>query len=364
MTADRAVAAAVILGLAAMLGVGVWLLSETPGTLVNEPPGRLGPTPNAEDEAIVIVVEQGDTADDVAAKLADAGVIESARLFRVLASLIGVSDDLIAGEYEFGQGESALTTVRRISQGVTSPLVVTIREGLRAEEVAELLERRDVVAADEFLRALGDQYRASFLAAMPPESSLEGFLFPATYGFSREAGGHDVVQQLLDAFDQRYREDILPRLVAAGGSLSLRQIVTLASIIEREAQVPEERPVIASVFLNRLQAGALLQADPTVQYAVAADPDSVEQFGYWKQELTLTDLAIDSAYNTYVNVGLTPGPIASPGLDSLLAALEPAGTNFLFFVACTDGSGRHAFAETLEEHNRNVQATAGGECPE
>ena len=181
MTADRAVAAAVILGLAALLGVGVWLLSETPGTLVNEPPERLGPTPNAEDEAIVIVVEQGDTADDVAEKLADAGVIESARLFRVLASLIGVSNDLIAGEYELGRGESALTTVRRISQGVTSPLVVTIREGLRTEEVADLLERRNVVSADEFLRALGDQYRASFLAALPPESSLDGFLFPATY---------------------------------------------------------------------------------------------------------------------------------------------------------------------------------------
>ena len=364
MRADRAIAIAVILAFSGMAGLGAWLLSGTPGTLVNEAPPVLGPAAEADGEPVILVVAPGETASDVAENLAAAGVIESSRLFRVLASLMGVGDDLIAGEYEFRRGETALTTVRRISQGHTSPLVVTVLEGLRVEEIAELLERRNVVSGDEFKRALGDQYSGSFLEALPPATALEGFLFPATYGFSRTAGGHEVVQLLLDAFDQRYREEILPRLVVASSDLTLLQIVTLASIIEREARVAEERPLIASVFINRLEAGFLLQADPTVQYAVGSDPASSDEFGYWKRELTLADLAIDSPYNTYVSVGLPPGPIANPGLDSLLAALEPADTNFLFFVACDDGSGRHAFAETLEEHNLNVSQSGGGECPE
>jgi UPF0755 protein len=360
MNAARALPALVILGLAVLLGVGVWLLSATPGTLVNEQPSRLGPTPRLDSETVIVRVEDGDSAREIGEKLEDGGVIQSARLFRVLASLMGVGDDLVAGDYEFEQGETALTAVRRISQGVTAPLVVTIPEGLRAEEIGGLLERRGVVSADEFRRALSDVYNASFLSELPPGSGLEGFLFPATYGFSREAGGHQVVQQLLDAFDQRYRERILPLLAAADGR-SLRDVVILASIVEREARVPEERPTIASVFLNRLEIGLPLQADPTVQYALGNDPDSVEQFGYWKQELTAADLAVASPYNTYVNVGLPPGPIASPGLDSILAALESADTNYLFFVACADGS--HAFAETLEEHNQNVREIDSGECP-
>ncbi|HWQ28370.1 MAG TPA: endolytic transglycosylase MltG, partial [Dehalococcoidia bacterium] len=136
------------------------------------------------------------------------------------------------------------------------------------------------------------------------------------------------------------------------------QVVTLASIVEREARVPEERPLIASVFLNRLRLGIPLQADPTVQYALANDPANVEAFGYWKSELTVDDLRLDSPYNTYVYVGLPPGPICNPGLDAIRAVLRPAQTNYLFFVAKPDGS--HAFAETLEEHERNVAQYQGG----
>ncbi|OGO50820.1 MAG: hypothetical protein A2148_03890 [Chloroflexi bacterium RBG_16_68_14] len=351
MSSARAVPALILLGLAALLGVGIWLLSETPGTLVNEEPPRLGPTRQPGGETVIVQVEQGDSARDVGEKLEDAGVIQSARLFRVLTSLMGVGDDLVTGDYEFERGETALSAVRRISQGVTAPLIVTIPEGLRAEEIGELLERRGVISADEFRRALGDEYQVSFLAELPPGAGLEGFLFPATYGFSRETSGHQVVQQLLDAFDQRYRERLLPELAAADAR-PLYEIVVLASIVEREARVPEERPLIASVFLNRLELGLPLQADPTVQYALGNDPESVRQFGYWKQELTLADLLVASPYNTYVNVGLPPGPIANPGLDSLLAAVRPAETNYLFFVARPDGS--HVFAETLEEHRRNV----------
>lgn len=349
MTIDRVMPALVLLGLAALLGVGVWLLSGTPGTLVNEEPPVLGPTPQPQ-AMIIVHVEEGDSAAEIGEALEEAGVIQSARLFRVLASLIGVGDDLAPGDYELEQGETALSAVRRISQGITASLIVTIPEGLRTEEIAELLERRGVVSVEAFRDALAGQYTASFLQALPSAAGLEGFLFPATYGFSRGVLPHQVVQQLLDAFDQRYREEILPLL--SSQELSLHDAVTLASIVEREARVAEERPLIASVFLNRLESGLPLQADPTVQYALGSDPASVAQFDYWKQELTLADLAVASPYNTYVTVGLPPGPIANPGLDSILAVLEPADTNYLFFVARPDGS--HVFAETLEEHRQNV----------
>lgn len=350
MTAQRALPFIVALSLAALLAVGAWLLSGTPGTLVNEDPQPLGPTVSADTQPIIVPVEEGDSARDVGEKLEQAGVIESARLFRVLSSLMGVGDDLIAGDYEFQPGETALTAVRRISQGVTSPLIVTIPEGLRREEIGELLERRGVLTAQQFRQALGEPYEASFLTELPAGAGLEGFLFPATYGFSRQTTAHDAVQQLLTAFEQRYEQELRPAL--ARGGKPLFETVILASIVEREAVVPEERPLIASVFLNRLALGLPLQADPTIQYAAARNPESVRQFGYWKQELTLADLAIDSPYNTYGNVGLPPGPIANPGLDSLLAAANPADSNYLFFVARPDGS--HVFAETLEEHRQNV----------
>lgn len=352
MTATRLVPVLVLFGLVAIVGAAIWLLSETPSTLVNEAPPLLGPTRQPASEVIVVIVTEGDSAEEIGEKLEDADVVQSARLFRVLASLLGVSDDMSAGDYEFESTVTALTAVQRISQGVTASRVVTIREGLRAEEIGELLEERGVVSAEDFRNALGVSYIAPFLEA-EPEGGLEGFLFPATYGFSRSVLPHMVVQQMLDAFDQRYREEIRPLLPQAGGR-SLSDVVTLASIVEREAVVPEERPTIAGVFLNRLALGLPLQADPTVQYAVASDPASVAQFGYWKEELSLADLALPSPYNTYVNVGLPPGPIANPGLDSILAALRPAETNFLFFVARPDGS--HAFAETLEEHRQNVCA--------
>jgi len=358
MSARLLAPVALVIGFIALLAAGVWQLSDTPGNLVNEAPPRLGPTRSPEGETVIVPVEEGDNAEEIGKKLEDAGVIESARLFRVLTSLMGVGDDLAAGDYEFERGETALTAVRRISQGITAQNIVTFREGLRLGEFAQVLEERSVITTGEFVAALGEPYQATFLSELPPGAGLEGFLFPATYGFAQEITAHDAVQQLIDAFDQRYREEILPRLGPSGRTLF--DVITMASIVEREAQVAEERPLIASVFWNRVAQGLPLQADPTVQFAAGNDPASVAEFGYWKAELTLQDLAIDSPYNTYVNVGLPPGPIASPGLDSILAALEPAQTNYLFFVARQDGS--HLFAETLEEHNANVCSVYPERC--
>jgi UPF0755 protein len=349
MSAPRRRRALVLLGLIALAGACVWLLLGTPGSLLNGRPPRLGPEPQP-NETVVVHVDQGDSAATIGRKLEQSGVIDSARLFRVLASLMGVGAKLEAGDYEFHKGESAAVAVQRISQGITASRIVTIPEGLRAEEIGALLERTGVVSAQDFRNTLAEQYTASFLEALPPGSGLEGFLFPATYGLPAQIAPHQVVQQLVAAFDERYRAQIQPLL--ASSNLSLLDAVTLASIVEREARLPEERPIIASVFLNRLAAGMALQADPTIQYALGSDPASAARFGYWKRDLTLADLAIDSPYNTYVHAGLPPGPIANPGLDSILAVLKPAQTDYLYFVARPDGS--HAFAATLEEHLNNI----------
>ncbi len=360
MTAQQRMFIGVAGGLAVMIGLGVWLLSATPGALVNDGPARLGPTVQPNAGAIFVDIEQGEAASQIGEKLEEAGVIESARTFRVLTAFMGVGDDLAAGRYEFQPGITAIVAVQRISQGITATRSVTIREGLRSEEIGELLEREGIVSAAAFREALAETYEASFLAELPAGASLEGFLFPATYQLPSEITAHEVVQQLLAAFDARFHDNIAPLLAGSGQSLS--DVVNLAAIVEREAQVPGERPTIASVFANRLRIGMALQADPTVQYAVAEDPASVEQHGYWKLELTVADLAIDSPYNTYQNAGLPPAAIANPGLDSMLAAAAPADTGYFFFVACGDGSGSHVFAETLEEHNQNVDAANRGEC--
>ena len=358
MNDARFVPVAVIVGLIVLLGVGAWLLARTPGSLVNEAPPRLGAPLSPSDAIVTITVERGESAREIGEKLEQAGVIESARLFRVLTDLMGLGDELGVGIYEFQPGETAFIAVRRISGGITASRGVTIREGLRLEEIADVLESQSIVSAEAFLLALEDEHAASFLEKLPPDAGLEGFLFPATYRFSLTVSAREVVQRLLGAFDQRYREEIEPRLRPDG--LSLHEIVVLASIIEREAQVAEERPVIASVFVNRLARGIPLQADPTVQYALGNDPASVQQYGYWKRELSNADLESTSPYNTYAHSGLPPGPIANPGLASILAALEPADTNYLYFVARLGGC--HSFAETLEEHNRNVRETNPPEC--
>ena len=360
MTAQQRMVIAVAAGLAVMLAIGVWLLSTTPGALVNDGLLRLGPAAQPDAETIFVDIEPGEGARQIAEKLENTGVIESARAFRVLAAFMGVGDELAAGRYEFQPGTTAIVAVQRIRQGITSSRSVTIREGLRSEEIGELLEREGIVPAAAFREALAETYEASFLAELPAGTSLEGFLFPATYQLPLEITAHEVVQLLLTAFDARYQERIAPLLAESGQSLS--DAVNLAAIVEREAQVPEERPTIASVFANRLSIGMGLQADPTVQYAVAEDPASVEQYGYWKLELTVAGLAIDSPYNTYQYTGLPPAAIANPGLDSLLAAAAPADTGYFYFVACGDGSGSHVFAETLEEHTQNVDAANRGEC--
>ena len=266
-----------------------------------------------------------------------------------MVGLRGVQNSLEAGDYEFDPGTPVVVVVDRIAAGETASRDVVIPEGRRIEEVGEILEGAGVISKDAFLAALvKSQYEEPFLAQVSA-SSLEGFVFPATYEFRRGApaarDGRYAAARLPDerrqqgaargaGSDARAGRD-------AGVDCGARGADAVGALDHRER------------LLNRLKAGIPLQADPTVQYAVARDAASVRQYTSWKKELTVDDVKIDSPYNTYVVAGLPPGPIANPGLASIEAVVRPAGTNYLFFMS--RGDGTHVFAETLEEHLRNVE---------
>lgn len=305
------------------------------------------------DETVRIRVPEGASGSTIARQLERAGVIAARGRFSAIAGLMGVEGELAAGDYEFSQGLPIAEVIQRLRKGILVAVVtVTIPEGRRLEEVAALFEKQGLGTAQEFIAAASaSDYPHAIVQSKPPASTLEGYLFPDTYFFAKNVTPRQFIERLLSTFEERFDAEL--RAGAAKQNLTLHQAVTLASIVEREAQIPEERPLVAAVFLNRLKAGMPLQADPTVQYAIAANPASVQKYGWWKRDLTVEDLQVKSPYSTYANTGLPPGPIASAGLDSLRAVAYPAPVKYLYFVAKGDGS--HAFAETLEEHNRNVQ---------
>lgn len=303
-------------------------------------------------EKTVIKVPSGLDGGVIAQQMERAGVIAGAEQFRTVAALMGVQNELSAGDYEFTRGMAVTDVIQRLRKGFVLPTItVTIPEGRRIEEVAAIFEQRGLTSAADFVAAAAAaDYPQPFLQERPPGATLEGYLFPDTYFFVKNLTARDLVVRLLGTFDQRFSQAL--RQAARANNLTVHQAVTLASIVEREAQVAEERPVIAAVFINRLKAGMPLQADPTVQYAITT-PASVAEHGWWKRELTVDDLQSKSPYSTYANAGLPPGPIASAGLSALQAVAQPATVKYLYFAAKGDGS--HAFAETLEEHNRNVR---------
>ncbi|MBI2913040.1 MAG: endolytic transglycosylase MltG [Chloroflexi bacterium] len=337
-----------------MTGLAIWQITESPGAVPDVRPG-LSPSPSP-GEAVAITIKPGQNPSEIGDLLQEQGVIDSAIQFRVLVALLGYDKMLQAGDYEFDAGTPALTAVYRMRRGVISSRFVTVVEGWRLEQIADALAEKGI-SREEFLAgALADGYDFEFLSDLEAGQPLEGYLFPATYYFRRSDTAADIVARMLQAFDQNVTPELRGEAGRAG--LTLAEVVTLASIIEREAQVGSERPIMAQVFLKRIRLGIPLEADPTVQYAVASDATSVQRYGYWKQELTTADLEVDSPYNTYRYYGLPPGPIANPGLDSITAVIRPAKTNYLYFVAKPDGS--HAFAETFQEHQENVKKYRGG----
>lgn len=317
--------------------------------LVASEPQLNGP---AGDSAVAydLLVTPGETAEDVAARLQQAGVVRNAALLRAYLRYRGLDVGIKAGSYSLRGSMSVRQLAETLQTALPDQSGLTIPEGWRAEQIAASLPEDELAfGADEFLSAARSRPDGLSMADELPEgASLEGFLFPDTYSLSPTTAATEFVRLMLEDFDRRVTADI--RQGFASQDLSLFQAVTLASIVEREAIVPDERPLIASVFLNRLSAGMNLDADPTVQYALGRQPDG----SWWKAPLSIEDLDFDSAYNTYMYPGLPPGPISNPGLDTLRAVAFPAQTDYLYFRALCDGSGLHAFASTFEEHLQNA----------
>jgi UPF0755 protein len=336
-------AAVAVYGLLGNLpSVGRLVPSEALGGPVSDTPSR-----------VAFTIAPGRSAAEVGEELQRQGVIRSALAFKWEVESRGLGSKLEAGDYELSPSMSVSEVVGVLARGALARgNTFTVLEGWRAEQIAQRLEEGGLLKADEFLTLVRSPREAGLTPPDPAAHTLEGFLFPDTYEVSRTATPAEIVSTMVQEFERRYGDEL--KRSAAGRGLTLSQAVTLASIVEREAAHPEERPVISSVYRNRLQAGMRLEADPTVQYAVAnLDLRDAGHYGFWKDDLTVEDLKTESPYNTYRVGGLPPTPICNPGLDSLRAAAVPAATQYLFFVARGDGS--HAFATTAEEHFANVQ---------
>ena len=293
-------------------------------------------------EAADVEVEPGLDARAILELLERDGVLADARLTRIY--LVQVLDDapLKAGDYRFEGALNAPQVLDKLIRGEVRTHPVTLVEGLTLEETAQRLAEAGFGEYETLRALMQDPERIADLD--PAAETLEGYLFPDTYSFARRTPEPAVVDVLVETFRRRFRDEVAPLLEAAD-ERPVREIVTLASIVEKEARLADERPLIAGVFANRLRRGMPLQADPTVIYALTS-------LGRWDGNLRRPDLQVDSPYNTYRYPGLPPGPIASPGLASLQAAARPAGEPYLYFVSRNDGS--HVFANTLAEHNRNV----------
>jgi UPF0755 protein len=307
-----------------------------------------------DDTLVPFVIEPGETAVTIAARLAAEGLIDDAELFRLYIRYHGVDAHLEAGDFELRRNMTMEKIVEALQKARMKEVTVTIVPGWRAEEIADMLEREEVMRGDAFLALVRQgTFAYAILADRPEGSGLEGYLFPETYRLPAQATALDLVERMLKTFDQRITPEM--RQAIRGQGMTIYEAVTAASIVQREAVVPDEGPIIASVYLNRLKEGMYLQADPTVQYAMGYQPDAGQ---WWKSPMKLDEYAsVQSPYNTYLNPGLPPGPICSPSQAALEAVAFPADTNYLFFYATGDGT--HAFAVTYEEHQANIARYGG-----
>ena len=292
-------------------------------------------------------VDIGESANSVAARLQEAGLIRDAESFRAYLIYSGLDTSIQAGSYQLSSAVSAIDIAHKLQDATSKDVTFVILPGWRMEEIAALLPTSGLpVTADEFIAAVQSPLSGyDFLAGV---NSMEGFLFPDTYILSRTNSAEKIVNEFVRNFGLHLSIDMTNGFQKQG--LTVYQAVTLASIVEREAVHDEEKPVIASVYLNRLRINMKLDADPTVQYALGYN---ATQGTWWTNPLSLDDLKFDSTYNTYLYSNLPPTPIANPSLKSLQAAAFPAETTYYYFRAKCDGSGYHSFAETFDEQVAN-----------
>jgi len=297
--------------------------------------------PTFDQKKVTVKIPKGTDSKKISQILWENRVIPNRWLFSLVVKLLRWEGELKAGFYEF-ESPSLVSVLYKIKKGEVKLYKVTIPEGLPKWRVAELLEREKIVDADPFLEVV--DHPGDFYEEFPwlfSADSLEGYLFPETYYFSREEDPRRVTRRFLTKFEKT----ILPlyRERKEKCDLSLHEIVILASIVEKEAQVNYEKPLIAAVFYNRLKRGMKLRADPTVKYAL----------GSFRQRLNKRMLSYPSIYNTYLYSGLPPGPICSPGVESIRAVLHPARVDYLYFVA--KGDGTHKFSQTYKQHLKAIK---------
>jgi UPF0755 protein len=288
-----------------------------------------------------VEIPTGASAADIRQRLVNAGVVRDALTLRLALRWTRTSRDLKAGEYRFERAMTPVEVVDKLARGDVYGQRITFPEGLTVREMAAIYESHGLGRAREFIEAARN---ASLIRDFDPAASdLEGYLFPDTYTVGRTADAAHLVEMMVKGFRDSYPSGLPP--ATGEPPLTPRQVITLASLVEKETAKPEERPLVAAVYRNRLKIGMPMQADPTVVYAL-------QKAGKYDGNIRREDLAITSPYNTYRNPGLPPGPIASPGKASIEAALKPADVEYLYFVSRNDGS--HVFSKTLDEHNRNV----------
>jgi UPF0755 protein len=286
-----------------------------------------------------VEIRKGMSTTNILRHLQAQGVLRDEYVPLIYMKLIRSGDSAKAGLYEFTGPMSAADVMEKLIQGDVVLNTVTVREGLDRFAIAKLFASAGLGKEAEWIKLTDDPELVRDIA--PEADSLEGYLFPDTYKLDPGTPPRTIIQTMV----QNFRKHFTAEMAFISTGLTLHQTVTLASIVETEARLPQERPLVASVYLNRIRRRMLLGADPTVVYAL-------KLAGRWDGNIRKADMQLDSPYNTYRVPGLPPGPVANPGMASLRAAAAPATTNFLYFVGRQDGS--HAFTTNLDEHNRNV----------
>ncbi|MGH9319565.1 MAG: endolytic transglycosylase MltG [Vicinamibacteria bacterium] len=294
------------------------------------------------EEEVFFTVDRGASGARIARSLEERGIVRDRRVFVLALRFLGQGRTVKAGEYRFSEPLSTFEVMEKLVVGDVFTFAVTIPEGLTLDETADHLAGLNLAERSTLQARFEERGEISDLD--PDAINLEGYLYPTTYRFTRKVRPDEVSQILVNQFKEVFGEKRRARAKEHG--LTPRQVVTLASVIEKETAVPEERPLIASVFWNRLRIGMPLQSDPTIIYALKLQ-------GRYDGNLRKADLELDSPYNTYRFPGLPPGPIASPGEASIEAALEPADTSYLYFVSRNDGS--HHFSQSYTEHAKAVR---------
>jgi UPF0755 protein len=295
-------------------------------------------------------VELGESANSIFYRLELAGLIHNAENFRTFMIYAGLDTGIQAGAYQLNPAWNSVEIGRRLQDSTPSEITFVILAGWRAEEIAAALPSSGLtITPNELLIAIRNPLPTWLPSGFGITGSLEGYLFPGEYRFKRDARVGDLISAFVKRFDEQVTTEIRQGFEQQG--ISLPEAVILASIVQREGVVIEERPMIASVFLNRLAIGMKLDADPTVQYAVGYNDN---QKTWWTNPLSRADLAFDSRYNTYLYTGLPPGSICNPSLSALRAVAYPAQSPYYYFRARCDNTGLHLFAVTFEEHLRNA----------